>query len=287
GQAVGQILTDTGAFLKNLDSFDYMEFSITTKDAKFMSVGTCQLIEVTFLSLCDSSIDYLGKNVGCYMLVVAHDIISVSGHDDTEINGSFAHVPAMVANRVSYHLDLQGPSVPIDTACSSSLYATHLAVQALCNGECKAAVISGAQINHRFAEWLMYLQGRILFSDGKCKPFDISADGFSQGEGMAVIILKPLETAMHDGDHVYRTILGTGVNSSGLLVSANAPAASAQREAMFRAFRASGWSPQDVDFIELHVTGTAQGDPTEVNWVAEEFKHDNKILIGSVKGNVG
>lgn len=83
----------------------------------------------------------------------------------------------MVANRVSYHLDLRGPSLALDTACSSTLYTTHLAVQALRNGECEAAVVGGAQINHRFSEWVLYSQGGVLSPDGKCKPFDASANG--------------------------------------------------------------------------------------------------------------
>ena len=83
----------------------------------------------------------------------------------------------MVANRVSYHLDLRGPSLALDTACSSTLYTTHLAVQALRNGECEAAVVGGAQINHRFSEWVLYSQGGVLSPDGKCKPFDTSANG--------------------------------------------------------------------------------------------------------------
>lgn len=97
--------------------------------------------------------------------------------DDAEVRGSFAWGPSMVANRVSYHLDLRGPSLALDTACSSTLYTTHLAVQALRNGECEAAVVGGAQINHRFSEWVLYSQGGVLSPDGKCKPFDASANG--------------------------------------------------------------------------------------------------------------
>lgn len=115
--------------------------------------------------------------------------------DDTELTGAFSYSPAMIANRISYHLDLRGPSVPIHTACSSTLYATHIAIQALRNGECEAAVVGGAQINHRsvqhttsiphstdigvsrFAEWVSYTHGGILSPDGKCKPFDVSANG--------------------------------------------------------------------------------------------------------------
>ncbi|KAI0739465.1 ketoacyl-synt-domain-containing protein [Daedaleopsis nitida] len=287
GRAMGQVLTDTGAFLKDLDSFDHMEFGVTAKDAKCMPVGLRKLIHVTFLSLQDSGIDYRGKNIACFMSAVAHDIVSVSGLDEADVESSFAYAPSMIANRVSYHFDLRGPSVPVDTACSSSLYATHLAAQALRNGECDAAVVGGAQINHRFSEWLTYTQGGILSPDGKCKPFDISANGFGRGEGVVVIVLKPLEAAMRDHDHIYATLLGTGISSNGSLVPANAPSAVAQREAMLHAFQQAGRLPREVDFIELHATGTAQGDPTEANWVGAEFQRDDELVFGSVKGNVG
>ncbi|KAI0749982.1 hypothetical protein C8Q80DRAFT_660233 [Daedaleopsis nitida] len=287
GRATGQVLADTGAFLKDVEMFDHMELGVTAKDARLMPLSTRKLIEATFLSLYDSGIDYKGKNIGCYMSGVAHDIFSVSGHDDAEATSSFGYVPSMVANRVSYHLDLRGPTVPLDTACSSSMYATHLAVQAIRNGECDAAVVGGCQMNHRFTEWLTYTQGGILSPDGKCKPFDVSANGFGRGEGVVVIVVKPLDAALRDHEHIYGTILGTGVNSSGALVPANAPAAVAQRDAMLRAFRQADRLPQEVDFLELHATGTAQGDPTEANWVGAEFQRDGELLLGSVKGNIG
>ncbi|OBZ65510.1 putative polyketide synthase 2 [Grifola frondosa] len=287
GDALGHIITDTGAFLKEIERFDYLEFGVTSKDARLMPLSTRKLIETTFVSLIDSGIDYRGKNIGCYMAGVAHDMFSVSGHDDAEARGSFACAPAMIANRVSYHLDLRGPSVPIDTACSSSLYATHLAVQALRAGECEAAVVGGCQLNHRFTEWLTYTQGGILSADGKCKPFDAQADGFGRSEGVVSIVLKPLDAALRDNDKIYATILGTGVNSSGSLAPVNAPVAAAQQDAMLRAFAQTGRLPRDVDYVELHATGTAQGDPTEANWVGARFKRDGELLIGSVKGNIG
>ncbi|KAI1783602.1 ketoacyl-synt-domain-containing protein [Ganoderma leucocontextum] len=287
GTSVGSVATATGAFLKDIDTFDFLEFGITAKDARLMSVSTRKLLELSFLSLQDSGIDYRGKNIGCFTSGVAHDWFAISGHDDIEAKGSFAIGPSMVANRVSYHLDLRGPSVPIDTACSSSLYATHLAVQALRNGECDAAVVGGCQVNHRFTEWLTYTQGGVLSPDGKCKPFDVSANGFGRGEGVISVVLKPLDDAVRDHDHIYATILGTGVNSSGSLAPVNAPVASAQANAMRRAFSYTDRLPQEVDFLELHATGTAQGDPTEANWVGQNFRRESELLIGSVKGNIG
>ncbi|KAG2335837.1 hypothetical protein BDR05DRAFT_920591 [Suillus weaverae] len=296
GINIGEVATTHGAFLKDLDLFDHIEFGISSKDARMMTIGTRKLIELSFLALLDSGIDYRGKNIGTYMASVAHDAWMISGEDETEARGSLAYSPAMIANRVSYHLDLRGPSIPTDTACSSSLSAFHLAIQAIRNGECEAALVGGCQLNHRFVDWLAYSQGGILAPDGKCKPFDASANGFSRGEGAVVVVVKPLEKALLDHDHIYATVLGTGINSSGSLAPANSPVAHAQRDAMLRAFKQAGRQPHEVDFVELHATGkflnlgrTAIGDPTEANWVGESFlKNDNtELLIGSVKGNIG
>ncbi|EJD00213.1 polyketide synthase [Fomitiporia mediterranea MF3/22] len=287
GRGLGRIITNTGAFVKNLTLFDYLEFGVSARDAKAMAVGGRKLLEQSFLALLDSGIDYRSRNVGCYVSAVDFDINNVTEPDVFEARGSFAGAPCMVANRISYYLDLLGPSIPLDTACSSSLTATHLAVQALRNGDCEAAIVGGSQINHRLIDWINYSQGSVLSLDGKCKPFDASADGFGRGEGTVVVVLKLLSDAIRDGDHIYASILGTGINSCGCAAPVSAPVADAQKDAMLRAYSSTGRSPSEVDFIELHATGTAAGDPTEANWVGEAFKRNGELLLGSVKGNLG
>jgi acyl transferase domain-containing protein len=110
---------------------------------------------------------------------------------------------------------------------------------------------------------------------------------FGRAEAAAVIVLKPLEQAIQDGDRIRGVILGTGINSSGSIEPVNAPVASAQEDAMRRAFQMAERSPQDVSFLELHATGTARGDPTEANWAGRAFQREGDLLIGSVKGNIG
>lgn len=287
GHGMNQVITDTGSFLKDLNMFDNLEFGVTNKDARLMALSGRKLLELSFLALLDSGIDYRGRNVGSFMTGVPHDIVSVSGHDDSEIRSSFAFIPSMVANRVAYHLDLRGPSIPTDTACSSSLTALHLACQSIRTGECEAAVVGGSQLNHRFMEWLYYSQVGVLAPDGKCKPFDKNADGFSRGEGVVAVVLKPLDAAIRDHDKIYGTVVGTGINNCGSLMPIYAPVASAQALAMDTAFKMAGRHPTEIDFIELHATGTARGDPTEANWVGDMFKRNDELLIGSLKGNFG
>ncbi|KAJ7464985.1 putative polyketide synthase [Mycena galericulata] len=287
GPNLGQVVTDSGSFLKDIFLFDPAEFGITSKDAKAMAVGTRKLIETAFLALLDSGIDYRGRNVGCYMSAVAFDTLSMPDADVYEPRGSFAGYPYMVANKVSYHLDLLGPSVPVDTACSSTMTGLHLAVQALRAGDCESAIVGGCQLNHRFLDFIQYSLGSVLSPDGKCKPFDISADGFSRGEGAGAVVLKPLEDALRDGDFIYASILGTGINSTGSAGPVSAPVAEAQIDAMHRAYAGTGRLPGEVDYIELHATGTAVGDPIEANWAGSKFQRDDELLVGSVKGNIG
>jgi acyl transferase domain-containing protein len=157
----------------------------------------------------------------------------------------------------------------------------------------------------RFIEWANYSQGGIVSAEGKCKPFDVDADGcvtlgfswdtdltgvppsFARGEGVVTIVLKPLEAALRDGDRIYGSILGSAINSTGSVAPVSAPVAAAQQAAMEAALEQTGRSPQDVDFLELHATGTSRGDPTEANWVGHWFKRSGEILVGSVKGNIG
>lgn len=283
------ITPQSGAFLAQPTLFDPVEFAIPSSDAPALPVSTRKLIEHAFLALRDAGINYRGADVGVYAAGVAHEPSMFGEADPHTLTGTFASIPATVANRISYHLDLHGPSLPLDTACSSTLVATHLAVQALRAGECQSAVVGGAQLNLRLNEWIQYSRSGVLSKDGKCKPFDASADGFARGEGVACIVLKPLDAALQDGDHIYATILGSAINSAGNQAPLNAPVAAAQKAAMLRAYERAGRSPEEVDFVEMHATGTAAGDPTEANWVGEMFrrKDGSPLLAGSVKGNVG
>ncbi|KAH8835100.1 polyketide synthase [Flagelloscypha sp. PMI_526] len=273
GEGPGKVCTDQGTFLKDVTSFDPLEFGISARDAKAMALSTRKLIEQA--------------NVGCFTSGALFDMLNMVDPHEFDAKGSIAGAACMIANKVSYHLDLLGPSIPLDTACSSTLTGLHQAVQALCMGDCEAAVVAGCQVNPRYLDWISYSESSILSPDGKCKPFDATANGFSRGEGVAAIVVKPLEDALRDGDKIYATILGTGVSGNGSAAPPSAPVADGQREAMIRCFHGLNYKPEDVDFVEMHATGTAAGDPTEANWVGNEFKRQGDLYVGSVKGNTG
>ncbi|KAJ7695179.1 hypothetical protein B0H17DRAFT_1198868 [Mycena rosella] len=272
GRGVGQTRVTRGSFLKDVGLFDATEFGIGSKDARGMAVGTRRLIELSFLALLDSGIDYRGRSVGCYAAATAYSITTFA--DPAEFESP---------------MSLAGPSIPVDTACSSSAVALHMAVQDIRSGACEAAVVGGCQLNLKPSEWAAYSQAGIIAPDGVCKPFDAGGNGFARGEGAVVIVLKPLDQAIKDGDHIYGSILGTGVTSCGSLAPVNAPVAEAQADAMLRAYAGTGRVPADADYVEVHGTGTAAGDPAEANWVGEEFGRgrEGDLVIGSVKGNIG
>ncbi|KAJ7046113.1 polyketide synthase [Mycena alexandri] len=287
GSHLGQVLPEEGCFLKDIHLFDHFEFGISSKDAVSLGVGTRKLLEHAFLALLDSGIDSRSKNVGAYTSAIAFDLLSAADSDEFDARDGNGGGAAGVANRISYHLDLLGPSIPVDTACSSTLTALHLGLQALRAGDCEAAVIGGSQINHRFLDWVWYSQWSILSPGGKSIPFDASADGFGRGEAVVVIVIKLLEDAIRDGDKIYATVLNTAINSTGSAGPVKTPIAESQAAAMLDAFKGIGRSPTEVDFIECHATGTSVGDPVEVNWIGNQFKRDRELLIGSLKGNIG
>ncbi|KAK0189611.1 thiolase-like protein [Armillaria mellea] len=286
GKKNDSVVTKKGSFLKSIALFDPVEFGITSRDVVTMAVSTRKLIEHSFLALLDAGIDYRGHNVGCFMSSTMETVYTADP-TNVESAGSLAGYPYAAANKVSYHLDLRGPTIPTTTACSSTATALYLAVQALRARDCEAAVVGGCQLNYTVEDWVQYSNGKILSPDGECKPFDASADGFSRSEGVVVLVVKLLDQAISDGDHIYASILGVGINSTGSAAPVSAPVADAQADAMRRAFSGTGREPSEVDFVELHATGTAAGDPTEANWVGKAFQRDDVLPIGSVKGNIG
>ncbi|KAJ3769888.1 thiolase-like protein [Lentinula raphanica] len=202
GKNTGHIFTDAGSFLKDISMFDYLEFGIYPKDAKALAVSTRRLIKTRSLRYGTPVFSIVGiLNIGSYMSAVAHDILSVGRgeHAPTDAAGSFTRAYTMVANKVAYHLDLCGPSLPVDTACNSTATATHLAVQTIRAGECEAAVLGGYQVNSRFVSivqnFFVQLEGGVLAHDGLCKPFDAGANSSSRGEGYTM--------AISDGDHIH------------------------------------------------------------------------------------
>ncbi|KAJ7484906.1 hypothetical protein B0H11DRAFT_1163748 [Mycena galericulata] len=274
-----------GTFLKNATSFDNISLGISTRDARVIPYSGRRLLDLSFQALLDSGIESRGRSIGCFM----SGNRPLQGENPIDPDGSpSSWMPHSMANRVSYALDLTGPSVYLDTACSSSLTALHLAVGAIERGDCVAALVGAAQINRDPFEWAAYMQaGGISARDGVCRPLDAAAGGFGRGEGAVVIVLKPFRDAINDHDHIYSVVLGSAINTTGSQMPLNVPNAVAQQKCIYEAYRRAGLNPTDADYVELHATGTPVGDPIEANIAGQIFATDRSVAFGSVKGNIG
>ena len=197
-----------------------------------------------------------------------------------------------LATRVSYELDLHGPSLNVQTACSSTLVAIHLACQSLLNGECDVALAGGAVVMPAQHRGYLYKEGEILSPDGHCRAFDEKAAGTVMSSACAAVLLKPLAAAIEDGDHVSAVILGSAINNDGRAkVGYLAPSVDGQASVITEALAVAGVSARDVSYVEAHGTGTLIGDPIEIAGLTEAFRADTDDVqfcaIGSLKSNIG
>ncbi|MCG8308361.1 MAG: SDR family NAD(P)-dependent oxidoreductase, partial [Cytophagales bacterium] len=241
-----------------------------------------------------------GSNTGLFVGVSSSDYADLLSQSGIAIEAQSAtgRAHSILANRVSYLLDLHGPSEPVDTACSSALVAVHRAVEVIRNGTCEMAIAGGVNVMLSPGLYISFSKAGMLCEDGRCKTFDKQANGYVRGEGVGAVLLKPLNKAQSDGDHIYALIKGTAINHGGQASSLTAPNPNAQADLIISAWEKSDVDPSTVTYIEAHGTGTSLGDPVEINGLKKAFKHllrtANRIApekpycgIGSVKTNIG
>ncbi|WP_189943111.1 type I polyketide synthase [Streptomyces aurantiogriseus] len=288
--------TRWGAFLDDVEGFDADFFGIEPGEADVMDPQQRLLLEVGCEALDHAGIPLpslhgsaTGVFVGLSALEYGHlttaDLSEVTPWTSTGAAGSIA------ANRMSYLLDLRGPSMTIDSACSSSLVAVHQACRSLRNGECDTALAAGVNVLLSPAVTANFDQIGVLAPDGRCKPFDARADGIVRGEGCGVVVLKRLTDAQRDGDRILAVIRGTAVNSDGRSAGLMAPNPAAQEALLRSALRDAGTEAADIGYVEAHGTGTLLGDPIEAGALGAVLGRDRPagqpLLIGSVKSNLG
>jgi 6-methylsalicylic acid synthase len=289
-------VTKSGAFLDDIKGFDADFFDLTPREAALMDPQQRIVLELAWEALEHAGIpprSLAGTDTGVFMGVGADDYGRRLLEDLprieawTGIGSSFC----AVANRVSYALDLRGPSAVVDTACSSSLVSIHLAAQALRAGECPVALAGGVLIMAAPGLSLVLDAAGATSPDGRCKSFDAAADGYGRGEGGGLVVLKRLADAQRDGDHVLAVLRGSAVHQDGRTNGIMAPSGDAQAHLMRRAYEAAGIDPASVGYVEAHGTGTRAGDPLEAAAMAAVFGKgrpvDEPCLIGSVKPNIG
>ncbi|MGV4982184.1 type I polyketide synthase [Streptomyces sp. NRAIS3] len=195
----------------------------------------------------------------------------------------------MLAARVSYHLDLRGPSLSVQSSCSSSLVAVHMACQALVAGECELALAGGVTVHVPQHEGYRHTPGSVFSSSGHCLPFDAAADGTVFGNGVGVVVLKPLADALADRDTIHAVILGSAVNNDGARrMGFTAPGVDGQVAVVRAAHRVAGVDPQTISYVETHGTGTSLGDPIEFEALTEAFGTDGvPCTFGTLKAQIG
>lgn len=295
----GKMATFHGGFLERIDEFDAQFFGISPREAIWLDPQQRMLLQVTWEALEDAgqvAEQLAGSDTGVFVggFTLDYQLLQnygVYSRYQLQTHSATGMMMTMLANRLSYIFDFRGPSMAIDTACSASLVATHLAVQSIWNGECALALAGGSNLMIAPNMTIAESKGGFLSPDGRCKTFDASANGYARGEGAAVVLLKPLDRALADGDPVYALIRGTAVTQDGHTNGITVPNQAAQEQAMRRACRTAGILPSQVQYVEAHGTGTPVGDPIEARAIGSVVSagrpHGQQCLIGSVKTNIG
>ncbi|HEY1109270.1 MAG TPA: SDR family NAD(P)-dependent oxidoreductase, partial [Opitutaceae bacterium] len=287
-----------GGFVPDADKFDPLFFAISGREAEATDPQQRLFLEECYHALEDAGYAGLSarkaRKCGVFVGVEPGDYMglftsSASVGDKAPLFQGNAE--SILAARISYFLDLKGPSLAINTACSSSLVAIHLACQSLAHGECDLALAGGVRV---FATEKVYLalgNMGMLAADGRCKTFDAAADGFVPGEAVGVLVLKPLAAALRDGDTIHGVIKGSAINQDGRTNGITAPSSLAQTEVQREACERAGVSPATFDYVEAHGTGTKLGDPIEVQALTNTFRHYTPDIgfcaLGAVKTNIG
>ena len=284
-----------GGFLVDVAGFDAEFFGISPREAELMDPQQRILLEVAWEAIEHAGIDpdaLRGTETGVFVGMCNSEYAQLTMADLARVEAwtSTGSALSIAANRLSYLLDLQGPSMTLDTACSSSLVAVHQAVRSLLAGETSAALVGGVNLLLAPGVTVNFDRAGALAPDGRCKPFSDDADGIARSEGCGVVVLKRLADARRDGDRVLAVIRASGVNSDGRSNGLMAPNPRAQRALLRDVYERSGLDARDVDYVEAHGTGTLLGDPIEASALAEVLgagRTNGPLLIGSVKSNLG
>ncbi len=282
------------AFIKEVDKFDYGFFKLSPKEAGLMDPNQRLFLEVAWKAIQDAG--YGGNKIkdtntgiflGCGADCDYKEMLSKVEPQSISA-AAVGNLRPVIAGRISYILNLKGPTMLIDTTCSSSLVAVHLACRSLINGECDMAIAGGIQLHI-----LPVKQTDIgtSSSDGRTKTFDFDSDGTGTGEGVLAVMLKPLSKAILDMDNIYAVIKGSAINSDGSSLGLTAPSASAQESVITKAWEDAGINPETISYIEAHGTGTRLGDPIEIEGIKKAFgritNRTGFCAVGSAKSNYG
>uniref|UniRef100_UPI0021F3820A SDR family NAD(P)-dependent oxidoreductase n=1 Tax=Dickeya oryzae TaxID=1240404 RepID=UPI0021F3820A len=295
-----------GGFIEGIDEFDPLFFGISPKEAELMDPQQRLLMTYIWSAIEDAGYSageiagtdtaiFVGTGMSGYGSLISEARRPIEGYSLTGI------VPSVGPNRMSFFLNIHGPSEPVETACSSSLIAIHRAVQSIGAGECEQAIVGGVSTLVTPDGYISFSKAGMLCQDGRCKTFSSAANGYVRGEGVGMLFLRKLSVAEAAGDHIYGVIRASAENHGGRANSLTAPNPKAQTALLKRAYTKAGIDPRSVGYIEAHGTGTPLGDPIEIDGLKSAFQAlyrqtpattdlGNKSQhcgLGSVKTNIG
>lgn len=292
----GKMTTRWGGFLRRLDEFDAAFFGITPREAPHVDPRQRVILEAAWEALEAAGIppdSLAGTRSGVFLATLTNDYDHLLFQDlcRAEAFSGSGTANSIVANRISYFLDLRGPSLALDTACSGSLVAIHLACESLRKGESTLALAGGVNLNLMPKSNVFFSKAGALSPVGRCKTFDAAADGMVRSDGAGIVVLKRLSKAREDGDPIVAVIRATAVNHDGRSNGIMAPNGEAQIAVLRAAYARAGVSPAAVQYVEAHGTGTKLGDPIEVRALGAVLGADReagqRCRLGSVKTNIG
>ena len=291
-----RMVTKWGGFVDQIKNFDAAFWGISPREAMRMDPQQRWLLETAWEALEDAGIppsSLRGSSTGVFVGISANDYhsLQLTNKHHIDLHTNSGGTLSIAANRVSYMLDLKGPSVSVDTACSSALVAISLACQAIWSGKCEGALAGGANALITPNSSIGFSKAGMLSPSGQCFAFDERANGYVRGEGAGLVYLKPLSQAQRDGDRIYAVVRSAVVNQDGHTSSMTVPGVESQAALLRQAYDEAGIPPRHVDYIEAHGTGTPVGDPIECEALGQvlgaDRADDQKCLMGSVKTNIG
>ncbi|MEU2032856.1 SDR family NAD(P)-dependent oxidoreductase [Nocardia amamiensis] len=294
--AEGKTYTRWGGFVDGVEEFDAGFFDISVGEARMLDPQQRLLLETSWEALEHAGYPASrleGSRTGVFVGLMSNDYAERMARADLAPNAWFGtgNLSSVASGRLSYFFGANGPSLTVDTACSSSLVTVHTAVRSLRGGECDLALAGGATVVLTPSLDIYFARARGLAADGRCKSFDARADGVVWSDGAGVLVLKRLADARRDGDRVLGLVRGSAVNSDGRSQGLSAPNGPAQERVIRAALADAAIEAAEIDYVETHGTGTALGDPIEVNALASVLADDRTeaapLWIGSVKSNLG
>ncbi|MFF5718846.1 beta-ketoacyl synthase N-terminal-like domain-containing protein [Streptomyces buecherae] len=276
--------------------FDHTFFRVSPREAALMDPQQRLLLEETWHCVEDAGTPLAAlraARTAVYVGAMARDHLQEAAKDSGSVqsHSALGGYDSLLANRLSHTLGLRGPSVSVDAACAASLVTVHLAINALLGDEVDFALAGGVSLNLHPWKYISFSKARMLSPGGLCRTFSQDADGYVPGDGVGMVLLRRLDDAVRDGDHIYGVLTGSAVNHGGSRATITAPTVESQREVISAALARAGADPRTITYVEAHGTGTSLGDPIEVEALRQVYAaasaDENWCRIGSVKPNIG